>query len=98
MTTARIEMLENIGFVWDSHAIAWEERLQELKQFQAKFGHCNVPSNYEKSQPLAVWIKRQRREAKSFWKGEKSTITIDRFNALRELGFTWELRRSKNSV
>ncbi|CAJ1943337.1 unnamed protein product [Cylindrotheca closterium] len=97
MTEGRVRMLENIGFVWDSHAVAWEERLLELKEFQSRFGHCNVPSNYTKSPPLAVWVKRQRRQVKLFWKGERSTITQERFVALRDLGFTWELRRSKNS-
>ena len=97
MTDDRVKMLEAIGFVWDSHAVAWEERLEELEEFQSNFGHCNVPSNYAKSPPLAVWVKRQRRQVKLFWKGERSTITQERFAALRDLGFTWELRRSKNS-
>lgn len=98
MTKSRVEMLENIGFVWDSHAVAWEERLRELKEFQAEFGHCDVPSYYLKNPALAVWVKRQRRQVKLFWKGERSTITENRFEALRDLGFTWELRRSKNSL
>lgn len=97
MTQGRIRMLEEIGFVWDSHAVAWEERLEDLKAFQSEHGHCNVPSHYAKCPPLAVWVKRQRRQVKLFWKGERSAITPERFATLRDLGFTWELRRSKNS-
>jgi hypothetical protein len=33
MTDERIILLENIGFIWDSHAAAWAEKLNELKDY-----------------------------------------------------------------
>jgi hypothetical protein len=50
-------MLERLGFVWDSHALGWEERWYELKEFKQKYGHCSVPKNYAANLQLAVWVK-----------------------------------------
>lgn len=50
-------MLERMGFVWDSHALVWEKRWYELKEFKQKYGHCSVPKNYSANLQLAVWVK-----------------------------------------
>lgn len=60
MTDHRIALLDELGFVWSSHATIWEERLAELKQFQQDMGHCNVPSQYPINQKLATWVKVSR--------------------------------------
>lgn len=57
MTNDRVKALEEIGFVWDSHAAAWQERLQELKKFRRVHKHCNVPTNYSENVALARWVK-----------------------------------------
>jgi hypothetical protein len=92
MTNARILQLEDIGFVWDSHAAAWQERRNELAFYQTEHGDCNVPSNYLRNPQLATWVKCQRRQCKIFWNGKTSNMTLDRFTSLNQLGFTWELR------
>ena len=61
MTEERVKLLEDIGFIWDSHAATWEERLNELREYKRINGDCNVPSSYEKNPKLATWIKCQRR-------------------------------------
>jgi len=94
MSDDRIIALEKIGFVWNSHDAAWEERLKELKQYKGIFGDCNVPSNYESNPQLAVWVKRQRRQYKFLQKGELSTMTADRINKLLSIGFAWSGRKS----
>eukprot|EP00522_Entomoneis_paludosa_P004392 CAMPEP_0172472424 /NCGR_PEP_ID=MMETSP1065-20121228/68318_1 /TAXON_ID=265537 /ORGANISM="Amphiprora paludosa, Strain CCMP125" /LENGTH=1017 /DNA_ID=CAMNT_0013230559 /DNA_START=356 /DNA_END=3407 /DNA_ORIENTATION=- len=40
----------------------WNERFQELREFKAKMGHCNVPHSYKINAPLARWVKRQRHQ------------------------------------
>ena len=50
-------MLEQLGFVWDSHASGWEERLKELKDFKDMHGHCRVPKTYAENPQLAIWVK-----------------------------------------
>ena len=38
MTDERVELLGKIGFIWDSHAAAWEEKLNELKEYAKDTG------------------------------------------------------------
>jgi hypothetical protein len=39
LTEERELALENLGFIWNSHAAAWEERRQELEEFRDQHGH-----------------------------------------------------------
>jgi hypothetical protein len=94
LTEDRISQLEGVGFVWDSHAVAWEEHRADLVQFKADFGHCEVPSAYEKNPSLATWVKRQRTQNKMFWSGSKSTMTMERYAVLNKLGFSWEIKKN----
>eukprot|EP00980_Cylindrotheca_fusiformis_P002834 scaffold672_cov126-Cylindrotheca_fusiformis.AAC.35 len=89
MTDARILTLEEVGFVWDSHAANWQERLAELKDYVEENGHCHVPYNYHKSPRLGTWVKRQRRQGKLFWNGKTSNLNLERATALNKLGFEW---------
>jgi hypothetical protein len=61
MTAERVKLLEGIGFIWDSHAATWEERLNELRDYASVHGDCNVPSSFRENPKLATWIKCQRR-------------------------------------
>lgn len=97
MTQDRALALESIGFVWDSQAAAWGERLDELRLFRQSVGHCNVPSNYAENPQLATWVKCQRRQYKLFIDGKPSNMTQERINMLGSLDFRWELRSSKKA-
>lgn len=92
LTDARKQELDDMGFVWDSHKAAWDERLESLKAFHAKYGSTLVPTNYEADKPLAVWVKCQRRQLKLFRLGKPSTMTEERFQELEKLGFEWNPR------
>ena len=92
MTDDRIHILEKIGFVWDSHEAAWEERRVELARYGNTFGHCNVPSNFPLNKKLAVWVKRQRRQYKFFCLKKPSSMNPNRIALLESMGFEWELR------
>jgi hypothetical protein len=97
MTDERVDALEKIGFVWDSHGAAWHERLSELRDYRTTTGHCNVPSNYPSNPQLATWVKCQRRQYKLFWDGKTSNMTLERIAELEKIGFEWELRAHKSS-
>jgi hypothetical protein len=60
MTLSRIQELESMGFEWDSHGTAWEDRLSELADYRGIHGHCNVPQKYNESSKLAYWVTSQR--------------------------------------
>ena len=92
MTNERAKALEDLGFIWDSHSAAWDERLKELVEFKNTHRHCNVPSNYTANPSLASWVKSQRRQYKLFREGQPSTMTINRIIELEKISFEWEIR------
>jgi len=94
MTDERVKLLENIGFIWDSHAAAWAEKLHELKDYLQVHGDCNVPSTYPANPQLATWVKCQRRQYKLLRDNKTSNMTVDRIMELEKLGFVWEVRKT----
>ncbi|CAJ1954453.1 unnamed protein product [Cylindrotheca closterium] len=97
LSDERVQQLEEVGFVWYSHAVIWEERRLELEQYRLQHGHCNVPSQYPEKPKLASWVKCQRRQYQRFCKGARSSMTAERFGKLDKMGFTWQVRGKKNS-
>ena len=98
MTPEREKLLGNLGFVWDSHANFWEDRLIELKSFRERHGHCNVPTKYPEDPRLAIWAKDQRRQFKLFCmegSRKRSNMTLERISRLSKLGFVFNPRELK---
>lgn len=89
LTDARQTILQDLGFVWDSHKAAWFEKFEGLKAFKMMNGHLNVPCCH---QSLATWIKCQRRQYRLFCDGKKSTMNNERIQQLDNLGFDWNPR------
>jgi hypothetical protein len=86
LTSERIGLLEMVGFIWDSHAAAWEENFEVLKEFKKKHNHSHVPIALNQ---LSTWVKRQRRQYKRFISKLPSTLTEDRISRLTVQGFVW---------
>ena len=103
MTPERAQVLEQVGFVWDAHGSTWHRRFKELHAFYLMQGHTNVPSNFPANPQLSTWVKFQRRQYKALRNGGKAknggasgqSLTPVRIRALEELGFQWELRKSR---
>jgi hypothetical protein len=92
MTEERINILNDIGFVWDSHEVVWRERFAQLAAYKHKCGHCRVPSYCKDCPQLASWVKCQRRQYKLFWEeGKASSMTLERIKLLNSIGFIWEV-------
>jgi hypothetical protein len=98
MNDERVLALGKIGFVWDSHNAAWQDRLNDLKMYRQVHGHCNVPSNCPKNPQLATWIKCQRRQYRLFCDGKPSNISLERITGLTNLGFEWMLRSQTSTT
>ena len=96
MSDEREQLLDSVGFVWDSHQAAWEDKIRDLKLFKAQYGHCRVPPKYE-DRSLATWVKQQRRQCKLHRQGLKSTLSPSRIADLQSLGFEWNPRGLKLS-
>ena len=92
MSVERRNILNAMGFVWDSHKVAWEEKFVQLVQYASQFGHCNVSGRLPQHRPLSIWVKCQRRQRKLMERNEKSTMTLDRIERLDQLGFDWNPR------
>jgi hypothetical protein len=88
MTDERIQALNLVNFVWDSHSAAWEDRVIELKAFKAMYNHCNVTSsNYAAGRTLVSWMKSQRRQYRLIKEGKKSNLNPQRIRQLEGIGF-----------
>jgi len=100
LTETRIRRLEEIGFVW-SVRDDWNKHFEELKQYRAQNGHCNVPARYS-NRRLGVWVSSQRQQFKilqGLSKSKRATVPLNqhRIDLLNELQFTWSIRaRSDN--
>jgi len=92
MTDDRVETLNRIGFIWDSHSVAWQLRINELRKYREIHGHTNVPGSYAPSPQLVTWVKCQRRQYKLYMEGKPSNISPSRIEDLEKLGFEWTVR------
>eukprot|EP00978_Attheya_sp_CCMP212_P006792 scaffold15801_cov49-Attheya_sp.AAC.4 len=96
ITPERIELLEQLGFVWDAHVIPstlfhdqqWNMRYQELKEYQAEHGDCLVPHKYPPNPALGYWVSSQRTSNYFLWANE---IAPERIKLLEKLGFVWKV-------
>jgi len=96
MTKERIKILNDIGFVWDSHEVIWNERFAQLVAYKQKCGHCRVPSYCKECPQLASWVKCQRRQYKLYWEdGKGSSMNLERIKLLNSIGFIWEVHPSR---
>ena len=68
----------------------WAEKFRELCQYKQEFGHCLVPHTYTSNLALARWVKRQRYQYKLMNEGKLCTMTQERVDALKNIGFVWD--------
>jgi hypothetical protein len=67
---------------------SWETLFAALQAYKARFGHCDVPTQWPENPPLGAWVANQRQMRK------KETLDEARVKLLGQLGFKWQLRRS----
>ncbi len=110
ISKARIKRLEAIGFDFKAPTgkatdfRGWDGKLNVLKEFKKKYGHCRVPTRKKKDnknplydpqmQSLAKWVEHQR---SMYWKrakGEKNSLSDERIAALNEIGMEWRVARN----
>jgi hypothetical protein len=88
----RIQVLKSEQFSFGArNDETWLRRYDELKQFQAKYGHTMVPR--QSAFPgLGCWVLAQRMQHNLKEKGDESQMNEQRKNLLDEIGFVWKLR------
>jgi len=89
MTSERIRLLEEVGFVWNADTYRWKLKLQELELFFEMNGHTNVPSRGN-NKALAHWIRDQRSYYKKYLNKEKTHMDAEKVLLLRKAGLQLE--------
>lgn len=83
LSPKRKEMLNELGFVWDPFAAAWEEGFENLLKFHEVNGHCKVPQTYSLDGfKLGVWVDTQRQQ--------RDSMPPERKRRLDAVAFVWD--------
>jgi hypothetical protein len=86
LSQERRQRLDEIGFVWDPFAEAWEKGFNYLVAYREREGHCRVPRGYiEDGFDLGRWVGKQR---------AVKNLSKERRQQLDELGFVWDPREA----
>lgn len=86
----RRQRLDDIGFVWDLFAEAWEEGFSKLLQFKEAEGNCKVPRRFKlDGYNLGNWVNNQRNHKDKKYSGRNS-LSPERVQRLDDIGFAWD--------
>mmetsp|Transcript_24155 Transcript_24155/g.37265 ORF Transcript_24155/g.37265 Transcript_24155/m.37265 type:complete len:619 (+) Transcript_24155:144-2000(+) len=88
LTPKRLELLEAVGFIWDSKEHQFQKDLQRLKDFIAEHGHMNVRARHG---TLGEWFYTKRKEYKKKINGEPSPMSDHHKKELEKVGFCPEM-------
>jgi hypothetical protein len=77
MTDEKLQHLAGMDFQWSVQKENWDQRLEELKTYKDKYGHCRVP---QKGQ-LRNWVREQRTSRGNASRSRERTASLD------EIGF-----------
>lgn len=92
MTPGRLALLKSIGFEFDlgkkirsAAEERWQRRLDELKEYETKWGTFNVKQRHNPT--LYNWCGHQRRCYRAKLQGKNSPLNTEREDALKAIGF-----------
>jgi uncharacterized protein YbgA (DUF1722 family) len=84
-------ILDEIGFTWKADAThfkpddkLWHQQYKKLVEYKRNYGHCMVPSKYEKDKSLGKWVHAQRTHHNN------NKMRQARKKILDEIGFAWK--------
>ena len=82
------QKLEELGFRWDTvKRCSWEERFEQLKEFNEEHGHCTVPRKHPGG--LGFWVEYQRSTRGSQHCDASQTRKLEELG-LEKLGVRWD--------
>ena len=100
LTEKRIKELDSIGFKWKGWK-TFDEYMDDLRDFKAKHGHCDVPFLYSENKSLGYWVGKLRsmragtrtyKKKGSGFKESPHKLTEERIAQLDKMGFKWRIR------
>jgi hypothetical protein len=99
LSQERIEKLDAVCFLWESSRTeevggegingAWKTRYDELVQYKAIHGNCEVRYNWSENPELGRWVSQQRQQRKS------GKLHLKRVEMLQAIGFDWGVVRDE---
>lgn len=96
LSQQRSSLLESIGFKWGvreaKHKDAWEKRFDQLREFKATNGHCDIPVEWPENPQLGHWVSNQRQRKKI------GNLHPKQEELLNSMGFDWGLKRDFGGV
>ena len=95
MIADHIRALDGISFDWETNKtdLNWSVRFEQLWEFKAQFGHCQVPQQCAATPELGLWVKHQRSDYRLSQEGKASRMTAERIRALESVDFEWKISR-----
>ncbi|MDC0860772.1 Helicase associated domain protein, partial [Planktomarina temperata] len=83
LSPERKQRLDDIGFIWETIAEAWEEGFNNLLQFKEVEGHCKVPGMFKLNGfKLGIWANNNR--------ANRDSMSAERKQRLDDIGFIWD--------
>jgi len=80
----KIQLLDNINFVWNFYDYAWNSMFYELKDYYLKYQSYYIPRKENKYKKLESWVGELRMAYK------KGLLEKERIEMLEKINFTWE--------
>lgn len=77
-------------FARDPIDITWDQRMHQLRKYQAKHGHVNVPRTYTGSRNLGLWVAKVRERYVNY-NDDSPAYLQKRVRELQSMGFVWDL-------
>jgi Helicase associated domain len=97
LSDERIQLLNDLEFVWDHFEVIWMERYNELVDYQRLNGQYVMPTNAS-NPSLRRWVLLQRKQFHQWMNGEPSKMTARRKQLLDQLGMDWAPTPAKKST
>lgn len=89
VTEEQICLLDELRFTWQHRERgSWDDRYQDLIEYKAKHGDCNVPCAYEEKLKLGRFVNNMRKEKAN------GDLSQERIDLLERIGFQWAIRRA----
>ncbi len=83
LSLERINLLAEIGVVWDAYENSWHDSFDELKSIKESGGNVNGPFKSDGYSKLNVWLILQKQNHKN------GTLSKERTEKLSSLGIKW---------
>jgi superfamily II DNA or RNA helicase len=81
----QIKDMQDIGFEWGwRFNLAWDIKIEALKEYKKNHGDCLVPHNWPENKKLGIWVYKTRQHYKN------GKVSDERFKRLDDIGFVWD--------